>query len=74
MLVIFGNPKVGTRLLHCSRRAAPDLPMKALVWQDAQGRVWLSDRDPAHLATRHGAVGCDAVVRKMQAALRKPSG
>ena len=68
-LLIFGNPKVGTRLMHCSQRAALDLPMKALVWEDANGHVWLSYNDPAYLAARHHAQGCNTVVEKMQRAL-----
>jgi uncharacterized protein (DUF302 family) len=72
-LLIFGNPRVGTRLMHCSQRAALDLPMKALAWEDADGKVWLSYNDPAWLAARHDARGCEAVVEKMEGALKKLS-
>ncbi len=74
VLLVFGNPKVGTRLMHCSPRVALDLPMKALVWEDAHGKVWLSYDDPGWIAARHHATGCEAVVNKMRGALRKLSG
>ncbi|GMQ96545.1 MAG: DUF302 domain-containing protein [Gammaproteobacteria bacterium] len=67
-LLIFGNPKVGTKLTQCAQTAAIDLPMKALAWQDADGTVWLSYNDPAYLAKRHGAKDCK-VVDKMTKAL-----
>ena len=46
-----------------------DLPLKALVWQDAAGETWLSLNDPAWLAARHGANGVEAVVGKLSALL-----
>lgn len=69
-LVIFGNPKVGTPLMQCSRSVAIDLPQKALVWEDAQGQVWLTYNDPAYLATRHAITGCEAVLEKVGGALQ----
>lgn len=68
-LVIFGNPKVGTPLMQCSQSVAADLPQKALVWQDADGQVWLGYNDPAYLKTRHGIEGCDPVLDKVTKAL-----
>jgi uncharacterized protein (DUF302 family) len=41
-LIIFGSPKVGTALMTSDQRVGIDLPLKALVWQDAEGKVWLS--------------------------------
>jgi uncharacterized protein (DUF302 family) len=41
-VVLFGNPKGGTVLMEDQQRAGIDLPLKALVWQDAAGKVWLS--------------------------------
>ncbi len=68
-LVIFGNPTVGSRLMQCAQSGAIDLPQKkALVWEDGQGRVWLSYNDPRYLARRHGIGGC-GVVPKLQRAL-----
>ena len=53
-LVIFGNPKAGTPLMQAAPTLAIDLPLKALVWEDAEGKVWLSYNDPASLQHRHG--------------------
>jgi uncharacterized protein (DUF302 family) len=49
---------------------AIDLPQKALIWQDESGQVWLTYNDPQYLAARHGIVGCQAVVVKIQTALK----
>jgi uncharacterized protein (DUF302 family) len=53
-LLIFGNPKGGTPLMVAAPSLAIDLPMKALVSQDAQGEVWVTYNDPAYLQERHG--------------------
>ena len=53
-LLIFGNPKGGTPLMVASPSVAIDLPLKALAWQDAQGKVWLSYNAPEYLQQRHG--------------------
>ena len=53
-LLIFGNPKGGTPLMLAAPTAAIDLPLKALTWQDSQGKVWLSYNDPTYLAKRFG--------------------
>ncbi len=53
-LLIFGNPKVGTPLMQSAQTIGIDLPLKVLVWQDAEGSTWLSYNDPAWLARRHG--------------------
>jgi uncharacterized protein (DUF302 family) len=53
-VVIFGNPKGGTALMQDRQSAGIDLPLKALVWEDADGKVWLSYNDPAWIAQRHG--------------------
>ncbi len=52
-LLIFGNPKGGTPLMQSQQSAGIDLPMKALAWEDAAGKTWLSYNDPAWIATRH---------------------
>ena len=69
-LVIFGNPKVGTPLMICSRSVAIDLPQKALIWEDAQGHVWLNYNNPQYLAERHGITGCQEVLKKVAGALK----
>jgi uncharacterized protein (DUF302 family) len=53
-VVLFGNPKGGTALMQDRQSAGIDLPLKALVWQDAGGQVWLGYNDPAWIAQRHG--------------------
>ncbi len=53
-LLILGNPKAGTPLMLASPSVAIDLPLKILVWEDGQGRVWLSYNSPAYLQARHG--------------------
>ncbi len=60
-VLIFGNPQGGTPLMACQQTAGIDLPLKALVWKDASGQVWLSYNDPAWLASRHGASECPVV-------------
>lgn len=53
-LLIFGNPKGGTPLMQESQVSGIDLPLRALVWQDADARVWLTYNDPRWLAARYG--------------------
>lgn len=53
-LLIFGNPKGGTALMVARPTAAIDLPMKALAWEDADGKVWLTYNSPELLHERHG--------------------
>ena len=53
-LLIFGNPKGGTPLMLAAPSAAIDLPLKILVAEDAQGKVWISYNSPEYLKERHG--------------------
>jgi uncharacterized protein (DUF302 family)/uncharacterized membrane protein YidH (DUF202 family) len=53
-LLIFGNPKGGTPLMIASPSIAIDLPLKLLVSEDANGKVWISYNAPAYLQARHG--------------------
>jgi uncharacterized protein (DUF302 family) len=53
-LIIFGNARSGTPLMLSAPTVAIDLPLKALSWQDADGRVWLSYNSPEYLKNRHG--------------------
>jgi len=53
-LLIFGNPKGGTPLMLASPSVAIDLPLKILVAEDAQGKVWISYNSPEYLKERHG--------------------
>lgn len=53
-LLIFGSPKAGTPLMLAAPSTAIDLPLKILVWQDGQGKVWVSYNSPQYLQKRHG--------------------
>jgi uncharacterized protein (DUF302 family) len=53
-LLIFGSPKAGTPLMLAAPSIAIDLPLKILVWEDSQGKVWLSYNSPEYLKERHG--------------------
>lgn len=68
-VVIFGNPKVGTPLMQCAQSVAIDLPQKALIWEDANGEVWLGYNNPEYLKNRHSIEGCDEVLDKVSVAL-----
>jgi uncharacterized protein (DUF302 family) len=52
-LIIFGSPKAGTPLMVASPTLAIDLPLKALVWEDAGGKVWVSYNSAEYLKQRH---------------------
>lgn len=69
LLMIFGNPAMGTPLIQRSRSMGIDLPLKALIWEDREGQVWLTTNDVDYLARRHGIVEMDDRVRKMAQAL-----
>lgn len=53
-LLIFGSPAAGTPVMQAAPSIAIDLPLKILVWEDAQGTVWLSWNSPEYLRRRHG--------------------
>jgi uncharacterized protein (DUF302 family) len=53
-LLIFGNAKAGTPLMQSNQEVGIDLPLKALVWEDAEGKTWLAHNDPTWIAKRHG--------------------
>ena len=71
-LLIFGNPKGGTPLMLAAPSAALDLPLKILVAEDSQGKVWISYNGPDYLKERHGfpdsLVANIAVVQALAAA------
>jgi uncharacterized protein (DUF302 family) len=52
-LLIFGNAKAGTPLMVAAPSLAIDLPLKALAWEDDEGKVWLSYNSPDYLKKRH---------------------
>jgi uncharacterized protein (DUF302 family) len=53
-LVLFGNPRAGTPLMVIAAAAGLDLPLKALVWEDAAGKTWVAYNDPQYVLQRHG--------------------
>jgi uncharacterized protein (DUF302 family) len=53
-VLIFGNPKIGTPIMLKSQEAGLDLPMKALAYEDANGKVWLTYRQPQSMGAAHG--------------------
>jgi uncharacterized protein (DUF302 family) len=63
-LLIFGNARGGTPLMQLAQTIGIDLPLKALAWEDAVGKTWLSYNDPAWLAARHGIAEQGAAVAK----------
>ena len=54
VLLIFGDPAAGTPLMKRYPSLAMDLPLKALVWESAEGKVWVSYNSPEFLRQRHG--------------------
>ncbi|MEO8821507.1 MAG: DUF302 domain-containing protein [Ginsengibacter sp.] len=52
-LIIFGNPKAGTVLMQDNQVSGIDLPLKALVWEDEQGKTWVSYNDTTWIGERH---------------------
>lgn len=52
-VLVFGNPRAGTPLMEMAQTMGIDLPLRALVWQDAEGATWLGYNDPQWLASRH---------------------
>ena len=70
-LLIFGAARGGTPLMQATQTIGIDLPLKALVWQDEEGKTFLSYNDPAYLAHRHGlADQVKPVVDTMTAVLK----
>jgi uncharacterized protein (DUF302 family) len=69
-LFIFGNAKIGTPLMQCNQNVGIDLPMKALVWQDAQGQVWFGYNDPQYLKDRHQLTQCDREINAASQAMK----
>ena len=53
-LIIFGNPVAGTPLMQAKPSVALDLPLKVLISEDIEGKVWLSYNSPQYLQSRHG--------------------
>jgi uncharacterized protein (DUF302 family) len=69
-VLIFGNPKAGTPLMQDKQTIGIDLPVKALAWQDASGKVWLTYNAAAWLASRHDlSAVSDSTIKAIEAGL-----
>ena len=68
-LIIFGNARGGTPLMQSVQTVGIDLPLKALVWEDASGAILLSYNEPSWIAQRHDVANAEPVVSKMAAVL-----
>jgi uncharacterized protein (DUF302 family) len=69
-LIIFGNARGGTPLMQSVQTVGIDLPLKALVWQDAEGKTWISYNDPGWIAQRHGVTNAEPIMNKLADLLR----
>lgn len=65
-VIIFGNPRGGTPLMQANQTIGIDLPLKALVWQDASGQTWLAYNELAWLANRHKLEGVEKIAGSME--------
>jgi uncharacterized protein (DUF302 family) len=68
-LIIFGNARGGTPLMQSVQTVGIDLPLKVLVWQDAEGKAWLSYNEPGWIAQRHNIADAERVVNSIGTAL-----
>jgi uncharacterized protein (DUF302 family) len=69
-VLIFSNPRAGTPLMQDRQTIGVDPPVKALAWQDAKGKVWLTYNDAAWLANRHGLSAVSAsTIKAIEAGL-----
>jgi uncharacterized protein (DUF302 family) len=69
-LLMFGNPAIGTNLMTSQRTVGVDLPIKVLIWEEPDGKVWIAYNDPAYLAERHNIGDRDEVLAKMGRAVK----
>jgi uncharacterized protein (DUF302 family) len=68
-VLIFGNAKAGTPLMQSAQTIGIDLPLKALVFEDGDGKTWLAWNDPKWIAARHGANAAEHILETMASAL-----
>ena len=69
LVLIFGNPKAGTTLMQSKQLIGVDLPLHVLVWEDEQGRVWLTYHPVTHLTRRHLISDREDAVKAVDAVL-----
>jgi uncharacterized protein (DUF302 family) len=68
-LLIFGNPKGGTPLILAAPTAGIDLPLKALAYEDAEGKIWLGYNSADYIKSRHAISGKDEAIGNMNKVL-----
>ena len=68
-VVIMGNPAAGTRLMQCDQQTAFELPLRVMVWEDGDGRPWISYTSTAFLARMYAMTPCLGVLDRVDAAL-----
>jgi uncharacterized protein (DUF302 family) len=68
-VLIFGNPQAGTPLMQSRQTIGLDLPLRALVWEDESGKVWLTYNQPEFLARRYHVTDCEEAVKALSAGL-----
>lgn len=68
-LIIFGNARGGTPLMEAVQTAGIDLPLKALVWEDAGGETWITYNEPGWVARRHSVPHPESIVNSLSAVL-----
>jgi uncharacterized protein (DUF302 family) len=64
-VLIFGNPRAGTPLMQSRQTIGLDLPLRALVWEDGEGKVWLTYRRVEDLARQHQVTDRDEAVKAL---------
>ncbi|MEP3274822.1 MAG: DUF302 domain-containing protein [Stappiaceae bacterium] len=74
VMLMFGNPALGTPALQAAQSAGLDLPLRVVVYEDANGDVILAYHDPKTLAAIHGVPANAEVLVKMTGALDKLTG
>jgi uncharacterized protein (DUF302 family) len=68
-LVLLGNPRAGTLLMQCDPAVAVDLPLRMLVWEDPEGRIWVGHHPVSSLAERFRLDGCREVLDRIAGVL-----
>ncbi len=69
VMVMFGNPKIGTPAIQAAPTAGLDLPLRVVIFEDSNGAVQVVYHDPADLAAAHGVPADAPVVAAMTGAL-----
>jgi uncharacterized protein (DUF302 family) len=64
-VLIFGNPRAGTPLMQAQQTVGLDLPLRALAWEDEEGKTWLTYRRVADLARQHRVTGHDEAIQAL---------